>query len=589
MSFGHHRFARTLSTIVAATALAATGSVMGTTSAHAAVACRVTYTSVQWGTGSGGFTAGITLTNTGERLPYWRLTFTFPGSQRLTQGWSAKWTQLADRVVAENEPWNGAVPPGASLHLGFMGTWTGSNPPPTDFALNGVPCQAPGASPSPTPSPSPSPSPSGTPGPDVPVDNPFAGVTGYVDPEWVADVESSAAKVDEATARKMRGLKQTPTAVWLNRIADVTGGPGVTRTLKDHLDSALEQNAGYITLVLHNLPDRDCRSLVYTAELHSADDGLRRYKTEYIDAVAAIVARPEYRDLRIAIIVEPRALADLVVGTTSYPCTQQAQSGVYQQGIRYALDVLSPLPDVYLYLDAGNASLAGWPDNMSALTGLITQTVRGTTAGLNSIDGIATNVADYIPLEEPFLPDPDRTVSGLPLFMSRFYDWNPYFDELDYAAAVRSALIANGFPSGLGVVVDTSRNGWGGPDRPTAVSTSSDLNTYVDQSRVDRRPSRGATCNQAGAGLGARPVAAPVPGVDAYQWIKRPGESDGAGGPAVPEGAEDLIDPTCDPDGSLPPIGDAYRPTNALPDAPLPGDWHHEQFVMLVNNAHPAR
>ncbi|KAB8180582.1 glycoside hydrolase family 6 protein [Microbispora catharanthi] len=722
MSFGHHRFVRRILTAAAAVvpiaALAVAGPVLGAASADAAVTCQVTYASTQWGTNSGGFTAGITVRNTGETLTGWKLTFTFPGSQKLTQGWSARWTQLADHVTAQNEAWNGTVASGGSLQLGFNGTWTGSNPPPTDFAFNGVPCQVivPGTSPSPSaspstspsaspsaspspgplriviepktvtvpeggtasvqvwlnrrpegtvhigtgnvsgdkdltivtsptftpddwnvpqpltvaaaedddavngsatfdtrssqatapsavlwtateqdndiagPSPSPSPSVTPSPGGDVPVDNPFIGAKGYVDPDWAADVESSAAKVDDETAQKMRGLERTPTAVWLDRIADVSGGSGVARTLKDHLDAAVGQGAGYITLVLHDLPDRDCRSRVSDAELHEQENGLNRYKAEFVDPVAALLARPEYRNLRVAAVIEPRALIDLIVGGALdiYPCDQAAGSGVYMMGIRYALDKLSPLPNVYTYLDAGTAGWAGWETNFTALVTLITETVRGTTAGLNSLDGVATNVADYVPLEEPFLTGPDQTVAGQPIKQSRFIDWNPYLNERDYAVAMRSALIAKGFPGSLGVVVDTSRNGWGGPARPTAASTSLDVNTFVDQSRVDRRPSRAAECNQNGAGLGARPVAAPVPGVDAYLWIKRPGESDGVGGPLLPEGSDRLIDYRCDPKGSLTPGSNGFRPTGALPDAPLAGDWHHQQFVMLVNNAYPA-
>ncbi|MEV4456403.1 glycoside hydrolase family 6 protein [Microbispora sp. NPDC049633] len=711
MPFGHHRSVRRILTaaaaVVPAAALAVAGPVLGTTSADAAVTCQATYTSTQWGTGSGGFTAAVSVKNSGDPLTDWTLTFTFPGSQRVSQGWSAQWSQSGARVTAKSEPWNRSVASGGSFLIGFNGTWTGSNPTPTDFAVNGVPCQVAGTSPSPSPSPSasaspspgplriviepktitvpeggtasvqvrlsrrpegtvhvgtanvsgdkdltvvnspsftpddwnvpqpltvaaaedddavdggatfdtrssqatapsavlwtateqdndtagpsPSPSPSVDPSPDVPVDNPFIGVKGYVDPGWAADVESSAVKVDDATAQKIRGLKTTPTAVWLDRIADVTGGSGVTRTLKDHLDTAVEQGAGYVTLVLHNLPDRDCRSRVSDAELHEQDNGLNRYKTEYVDAIAALLAKPEYRNLRVAAVVEPRALIDLIVGGASaYSCDQAAGSGVYTMGIRYALDKLAPLPNVYTYLDAGSAGWAGWETNFTALTALITETVRGTARGLTSLDGIATNVGDYIPLDEPFLTDPYKTVSGQPIIQSRFIDWNPYLDERDYAVAMRAALLAKGFPGSLGVVVDTSRNGWGGPARPTAVSTSSDVNTYVDQSRVDRRPSRGAECNQKGAGLGTRPVAAPAPGVDAYLWIKRPGESDGVGGPLLPEGSDRLIDHRCDPNGSLTPWTDSIRPTGALPNAPLIGDWHHEQFVMLVNNAYPA-
>ncbi len=92
------------------------------------------------------------------------------------------------------------------------------------------------------------------------------------------------------------------------------------------------------------------------------------------------------------------------------------------------------------------------------------------------------------------------------------------------------------------MLIDTSRNGWGGSARPTAVSVSYDVNTYVDQSRLDRRINRYNWCNQVNAGIGERPVAAPRAGVDAYIWARPPGESDGAS-----DGANRWCDPTFTP------------------------------------------
>ena len=73
-----------------------------------------------------------------------------------------------------------------------------------------------------------------------------------------------------------------------------------------------------------------------------------------------------------------------------------------------------------------------------------------------------------------------------------------------------------------------SRNGWGGSARPKAASTSTNVDTFVDESRIDRRIHAGNWCNQSGAGLGERPRASPADGIDAYVWIKPPGESDGS-------------------------------------------------------------
>jgi cellulose 1,4-beta-cellobiosidase len=131
--------------------------------------------------------------------------------------------------------------------------------------------------------------------------------------------------------------------------------------------------------------------------------------------------------------------------------------------------------------------------------------------------------------------------------------------------------------------VDTSRNGWGGPARPTALSTSNELNTFVDQSRVDRRRTRSTWCNQIGAGLGEPPRAVPRAHVHAYAWVKQPGVSDG-NHVRTPEPSGDV---RCDPNGEIPPVGGANKPTNAMPGAPPRGEWFPAAFTELVRNAHP--
>jgi hypothetical protein len=119
---------------------------MGATapSARAAVtACQVTYTvPSDWGVG---FTANLHVANLGDPVNGWALTFTFPGNQQVTQGWSATWTQAAgsSNVSAVNAPWNGSLGTGAATDIGFNGAYSGTNSPPTVFALNGVVCQGP--------------------------------------------------------------------------------------------------------------------------------------------------------------------------------------------------------------------------------------------------------------------------------------------------------------------------------------------------------------------------------------------------------------------------------------------------------------
>ncbi|MFC5825231.1 glycoside hydrolase family 48 protein [Nonomuraea insulae] len=120
--------------------------------AQAAVACSVTYAANQWGSGSGGFTASITLKNTGDPITSWSLGFDFPttGQKYTPTGWGANWSQSGTRVTGTNMSWNGNLGTGASTNIGFNGTWTGSNPSPTVFSVNGVACGGTGTGSAPT-------------------------------------------------------------------------------------------------------------------------------------------------------------------------------------------------------------------------------------------------------------------------------------------------------------------------------------------------------------------------------------------------------------------------------------------------------
>jgi cellulose 1,4-beta-cellobiosidase len=112
------------------------------------------------------------------------------------------------------------------------------------------------------------------------------------------------------------------------------------------------------------------------------------------------------------------------------------------------------------------------------------------------------------------------------------------------------------------------------------------VNTFVDQSRVDRRIHAGNWCNQSGAGLGERPRSAPASGIDAYVWIKPPGESDGSSS-AIPNNEGKGFDRMCDPTYT----GNARNGNSmsgSLPNAPLSGHWFSAQFQQLMANAFPA-
>ncbi|WP_405140895.1 glycoside hydrolase family 6 protein [Sphaerisporangium sp. NBC_01403] len=761
-------------TAVAALLLTAIGLVVSPTSASAAVACQVTYEKA-W-EGGNGFGGNVTIKNLGDPLTNWTLTFTFPGSQQVTQGWTADWSQSGANVTAKSLSYNGSQATGASWTIGFNGTFSGTNTNPTSFAINGVTCNGGGggttqslvvsptavtvaagstatyavklaAQPtsnvtvtstagtgnsgitvtggasltftsanwntaqnvtlsaaanassangtraitvassglasvavtasvqggggttqslvvSPTAvtvaagstatyavklaaQPTSNVTVTSTAGtgnsgitvtggasltftsanwntaqnvtlsaaanassangtraitvassglasvavtasvqtgggnPGTHVDNPYAGATGYVNSDW--STKAAAEPGGSAVAN-------ISTGVWLDRIAAIAGSSSA-KGLRAHLDAAVQQDAANgstpltIQFVIYNLPNRDCSALASNGELKIAENGLNRYKTEYIDPIAAIMADPKYAALRIVSIVEIDSLPNLITNTNIAACAEAQSSGAYVQGVQYALNKLHAISNVYTYIDAGHHGWLGWDTNFGPSAQLFASTARGTTAGMSSVDGFITNTANYSALTEPNFTI-NSTPGGQSVRQSRWVDWNFYVDELTYAQAFRQRLITEGFPSTIGMLIDTSRNGWGGSARPTGPSTSTDVNTFVDQSRVDRRIHAGNWCNQSGAGLGERPKANPATGLDAYVWIKPPGESDGSSS-AIPNDEGKGFDRMCDPTYT----GNARNGNNAtgaLPNAPISGAWFSAQFRQLLQNAYPA-
>ncbi|MGC4767384.1 arabinofuranosidase catalytic domain-containing protein [Micromonospora sp. DT44] len=125
--------------VAAAAALVLVGAAAAQTGASAAAAgCQVTYAvNSQW---QGGFGANVTITNVGDAINGWRLTWNFAAGQTVTQLWNGSFTQAGSQVSVTNVAYNGSIPTNGSTSFGFNGSWTGSNPTPTSFALNGVTC-----------------------------------------------------------------------------------------------------------------------------------------------------------------------------------------------------------------------------------------------------------------------------------------------------------------------------------------------------------------------------------------------------------------------------------------------------------------
>lgn len=153
--------------------------------------------------------------------------------------------------------------------------------------------------------------------------------------------------------------------------------------------------------------------------------------------------------------------------------------------LRYAVAKLTAA-GAWVYLDAGHSS---WQAPEVIASRLVSSGVRGAR-------GFAVNVSNFRPTAQ----------------------------ETAYASAVQSALRSRGV-TGRRYVVDTSRNGAATP------------------------PDAWDFCNPRAARIGRAPAVVNRSGLDAYLWVKRPGESDGPcqDGPAAgrwwSEGALRLLGP----------------------------------------------
>ena len=94
----------------------------------------------QWSTGFGG---EIKLTNGGSTpIPGWKLGFTAPWT--IASAWNATLVGTSavaggTRFTVADAGWNGTVPVGGSVTIGFVGAGAGTIASPTDWTLNGLP------------------------------------------------------------------------------------------------------------------------------------------------------------------------------------------------------------------------------------------------------------------------------------------------------------------------------------------------------------------------------------------------------------------------------------------------------------------
>ena len=192
--------------------------------------------------------------------------------------------------------------------------------------------------------------------------NPFLGATFYINPEYVKEVEDAAAASPE-NAATIKKVEAYPTATWLvmNSFAEK-----VPKVLADAEKQAKSGGKPILSaFVVYNLPNRDCAAKASSGELSVENGGAERYKTEFIDKIAAHFAK--YPKQRIIVFLEPDSLPNLVTNLTQKKCAAAEQ--VYKSSIAYAIGKLN-MPNVSIYLDIGHAGWLGWEGNRQKAAGV---------------------------------------------------------------------------------------------------------------------------------------------------------------------------------------------------------------------------
>ncbi|MFE7592318.1 cellulase family glycosylhydrolase, partial [Kitasatospora sp. NPDC057512] len=116
----------------------------------ASLSCGVTYTASDWGSG---FTADITITDTGTTpINGWTLGYTHTGNQTLQNGWNGTWTQTGRNVTVTNPAYAPTIDPGTAYTTSATFSYTGTNTAPSTYTVNGTTC-GPQSGPSPSPTP----------------------------------------------------------------------------------------------------------------------------------------------------------------------------------------------------------------------------------------------------------------------------------------------------------------------------------------------------------------------------------------------------------------------------------------------------
>jgi endoglucanase len=395
----------------------------------------------------------------------------------------------------------------------------------------------------------------------------------FVPPPTTAAVDQivQLAKSGDVTdAAALTKMEATPQAVWFT-----SGTPDqVRRQVRQTMAEAALENAVPV-LVAYDIPGRDCAQ-------YSAGGALDKASYEaWISAFAAGIGSGN-----AVVILEPDALGNLPsncggYGSSAYPFTDADR---YAE-VDYAVGALEAQPNTSVYLDGTHS---GWQS-----VGTMTQ--RLLLGDVQQAQGFYLNVSNYQPDNE--LTDYGQWISDCLAIVTDPSHWaynNPGDCASQYYPATQGdfstwalttqwyAANMDGAVASTHYVIDTSRNGQG----PNTMSRYAAA-PYNQPASVISALASGNWCNPPDSGLGLRPTTQTgVPLLDAYLWVKTPGQSDGQCDAAGGVRAWDYTAYT-QPGWPTDASGQSqFDPLWGLDD-PAAGAWFPQQALQLAQQANP--
>jgi endoglucanase len=478
----------------------------------------------------------------------------------------------------------------------------------------------------------------------------------YVPPPASGSIQQIAGLLEHRqgqNAALIARMELVPSAVWLDGETQAQAAEGaagerqanddVARQVRQALLGAELEHAVPV-FVAYNIPGRDCSQ--YSAGGAPSDAAY----DAWINAIKGALG-----SAKASVLLEPDALANLpgYCGSTYNADFPNVTNATRIGDVAYGVKTLESDPNIGLYLDGGHSAWQAVGNIAEVLVAADVQQAQGFFLDVSNYQYATNNAyygtwvssciayatqisgeteasalgytaslgADNNP-SGAFANCPNQYWNGGPLnnyasgtAMSPYGVWsetqsNPalYTANLDahYAAMLGSTVPTTHF------VVDTSRDGLGPNDMQTYAAAPDD-----QPSGVISTLQAGNWCNPPGSGLGTRPTASTAsitnsldsylppstPLLDAYLWVKTPGQSDGqcdiAGGvrawqnyTSAGPGGGDTPSIAGWPSSSsanwttFDPLWSVQ--TGTLVTDPAAGAWFPQQALQLAQNANPA-